>query len=132
MRGKTGRVEEISAGLEGGCDPVNYEKGEFIYLPGDPSDAVYLIKKGMVRLLYIDEDGSKSTMSILGRGELFGEMVLAEDRFRELAAEALEDSTLYVIDRWRFLHIIKNMPDLALELIELFGYRKNLLFLFDY
>ena len=29
---------------------TKYKRGEMIYLPGDPSDAVYFVKKGRVKL----------------------------------------------------------------------------------
>lgn len=108
-----------------------YHRGEFIYLPGDPSDAVYLIRKGRVRLSFLSEEGERQTMAILGRGELFGELVLEGESPQEFSAEALTETVVYVIDKWHLLKLIRGEPQLRKRLSELLGYKKDLLFLYQ-
>ena len=108
-----------------------YRPGEFIYLPGDPSDAVYLICKGSVRLSFIDEEGERQTVAILEEGELFGELVLDHAASQEFSAEALTETTVYVIDKWKLPRLIRHLPELAEQLSELLGYKKDLLFLYQ-
>lgn len=115
-----GLVEEVAC----------YHPGEFIYLPGDPSDAVYLIRKGCVRLAFIDEEGERQTVAILRPGELFGELILDHSVPQEFSAEALSETAVYVIDKWRLLKLIHREPGLAERLSELLGYKKDLLFFY--
>lgn len=110
---------------------ARYGRGEFIYLPGDPSDAVYLIHKGSVRLSFIDEAGECQTVAILGEGELFGELVLDGSVPQEFSAEALAETTVSAINKWRLLRLIRHEPELAKRLSELLGYKKDLLFLYQ-
>jgi CRP-like cAMP-binding protein len=118
-------VSFIDAGL---AEEV-YQRGQFIYLPGDPSDAVYFIRKGRVRLSFLSEEGERQTMAILGPGELFGELVLEGESAQEFYAEALTETRVYVIDKWRLLKLIRGEPQLRRCLSELLGYKRDLLFL---
>ncbi|MFQ6090285.1 MAG: Crp/Fnr family transcriptional regulator [Candidatus Bipolaricaulia bacterium] len=110
---------------------ICYRRGEFIYLPGDPSDAVYLIREGRVRLSFIDERGERQTLAVLGEGELFGELVLDGSAPQEFSAEALTETAVHVIDKWKLLGLIRRQPQVAERLRELLGYKKDLLFLYQ-
>lgn len=108
-----------------------YHRGEFIYLPGDPSDAVYLIRQGRVRLSFRSEEGECQTMAILGRGELFGALVLEGESPQEFSAQALTETVVWVIDKWHLPKLIRSEPQLRKRLSELLGYKKDLLFLYQ-
>lgn len=122
-RDKNGSIAEELAKI---CKQVNgkaYEKDQIVYQPGDVDDSIYYIKKGKVKLAYLDESGRKLTLTILGEGEIFGEMVLIGERHRELLAQVLQDALLYEVEREKFLRLIEEKPWLALEIIALFGKR---------
>ncbi|MFQ6090595.1 MAG: Crp/Fnr family transcriptional regulator [Candidatus Bipolaricaulia bacterium] len=96
-----------------------YHEGEYVYLPGDPSDTLYLIIEGRVKLSYPGRDGRALTLSILGEGELFGEMALAGGERRELAAEVLERTSIWAIDKGNFLQLLQESAGLSLQIMEL-------------
>ncbi len=100
-----------------------YRKGDVVYQPGDIDDSLYYIQSGKVKLAYLDESGRKLTLTILGEGDLFGEMVLIGRRTRELIAQVLQDAVIYEIQRARFLELLREQPELALEVMALFGRR---------
>ncbi len=106
-----------------------YSKGEYVFLPGDPSDTVYLIIKGRVKLSYPrpGREGEPLTLSVLGEGELFGEMALVGAERRELMAEALERTSIWAIEKEGFLRLLQGSPSLALQVMELFIRRLRLL-----
>ncbi len=97
-----------------------YHKGEYIYLPGDPSDALYLIIEGWVKLSYPGRHGQALTLTVLGEGELFGEMALAGVERRELMAEVMERTSIWVIDKGDFLRLLRESASLSLQVMELF------------
>lgn len=100
-----------------------YQKGEVIYQPGDVDDSLYYIKSGKVKLAYLDESGRKLTLTILGEREIFGEMVLIGKDRRELMAQVLQEAFICEIERSRFLELLREQPELTLEVMELFGRR---------
>lgn len=119
--------------LDSRCELVHYRPGEYIYLPGDPCDAIYLICKGKVRLSFLDEEGERQTVALLGEGELFGELVLDGARPREFIAEALTETSLYLIDKWHLPWLLRRLLQLggldspnSQRLSELLGYRREL------
>lgn len=118
--------EIITKKLKEICSPSNevyFAKGELIYQPGDVGNTIYHIKEGKVKLAYLDESGRKLTLSILGKGEFFGEMVLIGDKKREFLAQVLQDAALYEIKEGKFLEFVGKNPTLALGVIQLFGRR---------
>jgi CRP/FNR family cyclic AMP-dependent transcriptional regulator len=104
-----------------------YRQGEYVYLPGDPSDAIYLIIKGRVKLSSPGRDGRLLTLSVLGEGELFGEMALVGAERRELMAEVLERSSIWAIDKEGFLRLLQGNASLSLQIMEVFIHRLKLL-----
>jgi len=100
-----------------------YQKGEEVYRPGDIDDCLYYIESGVVKLAYLDQSGRKLTLSILGKDDIFGEMVLVGKPERELLAQVLQDAVIFSIDKGRFTELLRSQPDLALEVMDLFGRR---------
>ena len=70
---------------------TKYKRGETIYLPGDPSDAVYFVKKGRVKLSSRDKSGKILAIGICSPREPFGEMAGVGEEERPLEATALDD-----------------------------------------
>ncbi|MEJ2719402.1 MAG: cyclic nucleotide-binding domain-containing protein [Deltaproteobacteria bacterium] len=48
----------------------------------------------------------KQTISVLGKGDFFGETVLVGEEWRNCCARAIEDCTLIRIDKETFLHLV--------------------------
>lgn len=102
---------------------IFYRKGETIFLPGDPSDYVYFLHKGRVKLAYLDESGKRLTLSICRVGELFGEMALLGEKRRRLIAEALEDVELCIVSSDDLLRFADNNQGLSIQLTRAIGSR---------
>lgn len=63
-------------------------------LPGDPSDNVYLLKQGRVKIASTDSSGKEVTFDILEPGEVFGEIEALEGVPRATTAETMAYSIL--------------------------------------
>ena len=61
---------------------VHFAKKETIFTQGDPTDAVFYIQTGKVRLTVVSKIGKEATIGILGEGEFFGEGGLAGQPLR--------------------------------------------------
>ncbi len=70
-----------------------YEKGEFIYFMNDPSNKIYFLEQGRVKIGSYSEDGREVIKAFLQPGEIFGEMALIGDHGRTDFAMAIEDQT---------------------------------------
>lgn len=118
----TSRFSEI---LERRGVLLHFKRGDLIYGLDDPNDMVYRIKKGRVKLSYLDETGRKLALDIFGEGQLFGELSLTKVDKRELLAEALEGTEVIATDRNRLLGHAKRDPRLMFEILSLIGLRSR-------
>ncbi len=100
-----------------------FKKGEFLFLPSERADKVYLITKGRVKLGQYSESGKEMTKAILSQGELFGEGSLVREEKRSEFACALENTTCQVLSSRELKGLIQKDPGLSLYLIELLGSR---------
>lgn len=98
-------------------------RGNQIYLPGDPAEAVYIIAKGRVKLSRLTESGQELILAIVGAPGLFGELALIDEAPREEMAEALEDSSLYTFAAEDLTPLLNQSPTFALEVARQMGRR---------
>jgi len=54
-------------------------RGHALFLQGDPSDEMFLIKSGRVKLSKVLEDGTELTLDIRKAGDFVGENMLSEE-----------------------------------------------------
>jgi len=94
-----------------------------IFFPGDPSQQVYLLKEGRVKISRISEEGREVTLALLEPGEIFGELEVLGDSPRDTLAEALDDSQICVVSKDLFLEMVRSKPEFSFRLTKLMGAR---------
>ncbi len=94
-----------------------YPRGATLLRRGDPAGAMIMVTQGRVRIGVSSEEGREVTLGILGPGDVLGEMALLDGQARSADAVALEDCTVQVLERGRFLRLLRETPDLALRLL---------------
>jgi len=99
------------------------KKRQPLYLPGDPSSNVYLLKKGRVKIANTAPSGKEVTFEILEPGEVFGELEVLEDAPRSTSAETLDDALICVIPRKDFDQYLAMHPAVTVKLTKLIGLR---------
>ncbi|WP_226962763.1 Crp/Fnr family transcriptional regulator [Streptomyces sp. C8S0] len=76
-----------------------YSAGGLLYSPSQPSEVLFILQKGRVRIFRVSADGRALTTAIISPGTIFGEMVLLGQRMYDNFAEALDDVTVCVMSR---------------------------------
>jgi CRP/FNR family cyclic AMP-dependent transcriptional regulator len=95
-----------------------YGKSEVIFEQGSTGSEMYLIHRGKVLLSVRQDETQQVPLVVLNPGDFFGEMALVDDSPRSATASAVEDDTeLIVIDRTRFLFMVRQQPEFALSLM---------------
>lgn len=98
-----------------------YRDGEVIFREGDASLAVFVVKKGRVRLVKSGAGGGV-VLATLAKGEMFGEMGILDGVARTATAVAEGAVSATVVPRRDFLDRLQKEPDLAyrvmLKLVE--------------
>jgi len=72
--------------------------GALIFREGEVGDVAYIVDHGRVEIAAL-RDGRKTVLAHLGPGELFGEMALIDEQVRSATAQAVEETTLIVVQR---------------------------------
>lgn len=108
--------------LLGIVEEIELPKHSQIFAPGDPSNAIYFIEKGRVRLSKLSPEGKMVILALLGPGDLIGDATW-EAGEHDTYAEAVEDTRLYEIGREAFENLVREKPDFALRLIQIIGVR---------
>ncbi|MEL7367587.1 MAG: Crp/Fnr family transcriptional regulator [Myxococcota bacterium] len=83
------------------AEEIPVRENEAVYLEEEPSDAMYLVLNGRVRL-----HRGTTEVTTAGPQEAFGTWALFDDEPRVTAATAAEDSELLRIDKEDFIEVL--------------------------
>jgi CRP/FNR family transcriptional regulator, cyclic AMP receptor protein len=100
-------------------------RGEFIYMPGDSADLVYILRQGRVKLSVLSGSGKEVAIDIIRPGEIFGEFALIDESSRSNMTQALDDVSMWVFNKRDFTHLLSTVPKLAMSYIRLVGDRRR-------
>jgi CRP/FNR family transcriptional regulator len=90
---------------------------ENIFYQGDVAYALFLVASGKVKVFKMSPEGKEQILMIANPGDSFAEAALFMSGRFPASAQALEDSDLVVINRDRFVALIRKNPDIAINLI---------------
>lgn len=85
-----------------------------VVMAGDRTDFVYLVLSGSLKVLVSDEEGREVILSMLGPGELFGEMGVLDENPRSASVVAAQPSELIVIAKSDFKRCLQENFDVAM------------------
>jgi len=88
-------------------------KKEVIYFPEEPSNTIYLLKSGKIKISRISPDGQTVTLALLGAGEIFGESAILGQETHQNIAEVVEDAVICAMDRTAFQELLENSHALS-------------------
>jgi len=94
------------------------KKSTIIYNYNDPSEYVYLIKKGTVRLMKLALDGRQITLSILGRLMIFGEADVLNEATYSHYAETMEPCEICYIHKKDFKNLLEKYGEVKQMILE--------------
>lgn len=96
-----------------------------LFFTDEPSDHIYLVKEGRIKLSRTSSEGREIILDILGPGEIFGELALAGEDIRSHSAEALQDALVCIIPRRVFEGLLQRHPEMVLRVLKLVGLRRR-------
>ena len=74
-----------------------FARGQVVCTEGEPSDHLYVVRTGRVRVLVQSPRGEEMTLSVLGPGETIGELSMIDGQPRSASVEALSDAQLVAL-----------------------------------
>jgi len=94
-----------------------YPRGSPVIAAGDPTDALYIVISGRLKVVMRDNEGREAILAILNRGDYFGEMGLIDQAPRSASVVTLEACELLTITRADFMKCLQKNFDLAMNVI---------------
>jgi CRP-like cAMP-binding protein len=96
-----------------------YQAGRAIFAKGSPGRSMMAIITGGVRISTPSPAGPDIVLTILGAGEVFGEIALIDGADRTADATAISDCELLVLDHRDFIPFLERRADLCILFLKL-------------
>lgn len=102
---------------------VTHPRGDTIYRADEPSEGLYIVHKGRVKIYRLSETGKEQLVRILEPGDFTGELSLFSESFHDAYAEAMVATELCVMDRNDFQQFLLKYPEISLKVLTEFSSR---------
>ena len=97
-------------------------KGEIIYFSSSDVPRIFLLKKGNIKIVAVDEEGNETIKDIIQKGDLFGELTLENDfESNEYAKVLSDDVAICSFLMSDFEDLLLRNPSLALSYTKFVG-----------
>lgn len=106
-----------------GAAPRRYQAGQFLFHEGDPPGWLAVIREGHVKVLSARPDGGETILSILGPGELLGELSALDGSPRVASVRAIDNVTAALVTPGAFEYFLTRHPGATLALLKMLSGR---------
>jgi CRP/FNR family transcriptional regulator, cyclic AMP receptor protein len=87
-----------------------HQNGQIVFSQGESADSVFYIQKGRVKITVVSEQGKEAVISILGRGEFFGEGCLAGQSVRMATVTAMTECEIMRLEKAAIIRVLHEQP----------------------
>lgn len=91
-----------------------YEAGQIVFLDGEPCAGLYIVQEGWLKGFKHAPTGREQVIRFIGPGEVFNEIGVLDEEKNLVTVQALEPSTVWVIQRGALLRLMETYPQLCL------------------
>ena len=109
---------ESANALRKSMDEVRLTRGQTLFSEGDQAERLYVIGEGKIKLGTVSADGRENLLSILGPGDMFGELSLFDLRPRTSTATAVTDVRLFSLGNDDLQELLRARPEVSFYLLQ--------------
>ena len=95
-----------------------YAKGTTLYIEGQPSNGVYVICQGRVKLSTYSRDGKALILRIAGPGDVLGLSATVSESVHESTAEVLDACQVNFVRKAEFLNFLEHNAEAGLSAVK--------------
>ncbi len=111
--------------LESKSRTRTFSAGALIGLPGNSSESIFVVARGIVKISHITVDGKESIHGFISQGEIFGELSVLGDQETEERVHAVEPCSIIMIPAREVRDVMDQNSGLVLKLTKLIGLRRH-------
>lgn len=94
-----------------------FAANEFLMHEHAIADNCFLINSGKAEVFRTLKDNKKLVLTVLGPGEIVGELGIIDEQPRTASVMALEPMNTYLFEQWDFKAQMQAYPEIALQLL---------------
>lgn len=94
-----------------------------LFREGEPATALWVVRRGAVRLHHVSAAGRSMTLETLGPGQVFGALSALDEERYPMSAEALDAGLAWCLPRTVLLQLLSEEPRLGVEMLQLVSLR---------
>ena len=98
-------------------------RGEILLFEGDLAENLYFVVAGVVKVFKTSADGKEQILQIIRPGETFNDVPVFSGGTNLAGAEAMGDVVLYLIRKSGLENVLREEPQLALNVIQILSQR---------
>jgi len=110
--------DAAAATLRESMTQVKVSKGQTLFKEGDAGDRLFVVVEGKLKLGTSSGDGRENLLSILGPGDMFGELSLFDPGPRTATATAVTDSRVLALANDQVIGWVTAHPQVSLQLLK--------------
>ena len=96
---------------------IEAERGELLLLEGEPSEALYFVVSGAVKVFKTSPDGKEQILQIMRPGEAFNEVPVFDGGLNLASAQSMGPVVIYGIKKENLEAILRNHSKVALNAV---------------
>jgi len=100
-----------------------YRSGQIVFHMGDEGGNLYIIHRGRVKVFIPGREGDEVILSILGSGEILGELSFIDGKVRSASVQTIEESEMYILRRQDFLALMRDRFNVVQHVLEILAQR---------
>jgi len=98
--------------------PIRLGRGKRLFTESEPGDRLYVVREGKVKLVRRSSDGRENMLTLVGPGEMLGELSLFDPGPRTSSATAVTDAVVLELDHDQLTDWLNQHPSVALHLLQ--------------
>ena len=98
--------------------PIKLKKGQYLYKIGEEPTGIFLIEKGLMGLIYYGVKGTEHLLRVFKSGQLMGHRSLFSKEKYHASAIAMEETTIYKLNKDVICDLIRKHSEIAFVVIE--------------
>ncbi|MFA0752771.1 MAG: hypothetical protein IMHGJWDQ_000533 [Candidatus Fervidibacter sp.] len=95
-----------------------FRAGEVLCTKGEPGSTLFVLLKGQMIVIGVDDEGREVLLSLLKPGDFFGEVSLIDGRPHSADVVALTNGEALIVRRPDFLALMERLPHLVWQLLQ--------------